>query len=122
MTLRSEATSAESFERPDEVLEDDPAEGDRARLAYAIHDGLTQVVTASVLELEALAHRVEIQSVEASEALRQAVRELRRALEEIRGVLAHLTPTDPGKVQPIEDLAEERARAVAAARHVVGRG
>ena len=104
VTLRSEAASAESFERPDEVLEDDPAEGDRARLAYAIHDGLTQVVTASVLELEALAHRVEIQSVEASEALRQAVRELRRALEEIRGVLAHLTPTDPGKVQPIEDL------------------
>jgi two-component system, NarL family, sensor histidine kinase DevS len=104
MTLRSEATSAESFERPDEVLEDDLAEGDRARLAYAIHDGLTQVVTASVLELEALAHRVEIQPAEASEALRQAVRELRRALEEIRGVLANLTPTDPGKVQPIEDL------------------
>jgi signal transduction histidine kinase len=109
MTLRSRATSAESFERPDEVVEDtrgldDPADADRARLAYAIHDGLAQVVTASVLELESLAHRVEIHPVEASDALHQAVRELRSALEEIRGVLANLTPADPGKVQPIEDL------------------
>ena len=35
-------------------------EPDRAMLAYAVHDGLTQVVTASVLELESLARRVEI--------------------------------------------------------------
>ena len=32
MTLRSEATSAESFERPDEVLEDDPAEEGTGRV------------------------------------------------------------------------------------------
>jgi signal transduction histidine kinase len=108
MTLRSDAAAAESFERPDTVLgtggPDDPAEADRARLAYAIHDGLTQVITASVLELESLAHRAEVRPEEASEALNQAVRELRRALDEIRNVLATLTPVEPGKTQPIEDL------------------
>ena len=108
MTLRGEATSAEGFGRPEEVLEvtrglDEPAEDERVRLAYAIHDGLTQVITASVLELESLAHRAELAPSEASEALRQAVRELRRALEEIRGVLANLTPATPG-AQPIEEL------------------
>ena len=109
MTLGGEATSAEGFGRPDEVLEvppdlDAPVEGDRARLAYAIHDGLTQVITASVLELESLARRVEVAPSEAVEALRRAVDELRRALDEIRGVLANLTPATPGAVQPIEEL------------------
>jgi signal transduction histidine kinase len=108
-TLGGEATSAEGFGGPDEVLEvppdlDAPVEGDRARLAYAIHDGLTQVITASVLELESLAHRVEVAPSEAVEALRRAVDELRRALDEIRGVLASLTPATPGAAQPIEEL------------------
>ena len=31
-------------------------------------------------------------------------RELRRALDEIRGVLANLSPAEPGTAQPIEDL------------------
>jgi len=109
MTLRSEATAAEGFERRDAVLEvtrelGEPVEDDRARLAYAIHDGLTQVITASVLELESLAHRAELAPSEATQALRQAVDELRRALGEIRGVLADLTPADPGKAQSIEEL------------------
>jgi signal transduction histidine kinase len=109
MTLRGEATSAEGFGRPDEVLEvprdpDGPVDSDRARFAYAIHDGLTQVVTASVLELESLAHRAEIAPSEAAEALRQAVRELRTALGEIRDVLANLTEVAPATAQPIEEL------------------
>ncbi len=109
MTLRSEATPAEGSERRDEALEvpralDEPGDADRVRLAYAIHDGLTQVITASVLELESLAHRAEIEPSEASEALHEAIRELRKALEEIRGVLANLAPGEPGKAQPIEDL------------------
>jgi signal transduction histidine kinase len=108
MTLRGESASAEGLGRPDEVLEvprdlDGPVESDRARLAYAIHDGLTQVVTASVLELESLAHRAEIAPSEAAEALRQAVRELRTALGEIRDVLANLTEVAPA-AQPIEEL------------------
>ena len=109
MTLRGEGTSSEGFGRPDGVLEvspdlDAPVEGDRARLAYAIHDGLTQVITASVLELESLAHRAEIAPSEAVDALRQAVRELRQALDEIRGVLANLTAVAPATAQPIEEL------------------
>lgn len=67
-------------------------EPDRAMLAYAIHDGLTQVVTAAVLELEALAHRVELEPTEATHALHDAIVELRHALGEIRDVLATLTP------------------------------
>jgi signal transduction histidine kinase len=108
MRLRGKATPAEGLGR-DGVLEaprdlDGLVEGDRARLAYAIHDGVTQVVTASVLELESLAHRAEIAPSEAAEALRQAVRELRRALEEIRGALANLTEVTPATGQPIEEL------------------
>ncbi|HET9249889.1 MAG TPA: ATP-binding protein [Actinomycetota bacterium] len=109
MTLRSEANAAEGFERRDEMVEvaGDPGERvphDRLRLAYALHDGLTQVITATVLELESLAHRAEISPAEASGALRQGVVELRKALDEIRGVLANLAPTTPGVAQPIEDL------------------
>ena len=111
MTDRSGATAARRFEQPDhedDVLEVGQDIGDpdpaRVQLAYAIHDGLTQVVTAAVLELEALAHRAEIHPEEATEALHQAVAELRRALDEVRSVLATLTPVEPGSGQPIEDL------------------
>jgi signal transduction histidine kinase len=111
MTDRSGATAARRFEHPSlehDVLEvgdgiPEP-EGSREQLAYAIHDGLTQVITASVLELEALAHRAEIHPDEATEALHQAVEELRRALEEVRVVLASLTPDEPPSARSIEDL------------------
>ena len=127
MTLGGEATSAEGFGRPDEVLEvpadlDAPVEGERARLAYAIHDGLTQVVTASVLELESLAHRVEVAPSEAVEALRRAVDELRRALGEIRGVLANLTPATPGDGAADRGAPAERPGPLAAPGDVVDRG
>ncbi len=83
---------------------EDPIERDRTRLAYAIHDGLTQVVTASVLELDWLARRVELRPEEAVQTLRTATEELRRALEEIRGMLASLTPAEPVAALPIEDV------------------
>jgi signal transduction histidine kinase len=77
----------------------------REHLAYAIHDGLTQVITASVLELEALAHRAEIRPEEATDALHAAVAELRLALDEVRVVLASLTPEEePSSAESIEDL------------------
>ena len=112
MTDRSGAISARRFEHPGledgDVLEvgdgvPDP-DGSREQLAYAIHDGLTQVITASVLELEALAHRAEIRPEEATAALHQAVAELRRALDEVRVVLASLTPEEPSSAASIEDL------------------
>jgi two-component system, NarL family, sensor kinase len=77
-------------------------EPDRAMLAYAVHDGLTQVVTASVLELESLARRVEVEPSEATHALREAVDELRRALEEIREMLTTLTPPEPVTAESLE--------------------
>jgi two-component system NarL family sensor kinase len=111
MTDRSGAAFARRFEHPG--LEDDVREGgdgirdpDGAleQLAYAIHDGLTQVITASLLKLEALAHHAEISPQEATEALHQAVAELRRALDEVRVVLASLTPEAPSCAESIEDL------------------
>jgi signal transduction histidine kinase len=76
------------------VAPEDPLDRDRTKWAYAIHDGLTQVVTAAVLDLEWLARKVEIEPARAVEALDEAARELRKALEEVRGMLAVVTPTD----------------------------
>lgn len=110
MTLRGEAPGAGRIERPDpgtQILaegRDDPLTRERARLAYAIHDGLTQVVTASVLELESLAQRVRVEPSEATGAIEGAIHELRNALDEIRDMLATLTPAEPSRAQPIEDL------------------
>ena len=84
-----------------------PIERDRTRLAYAIHDGLTQVVTASVLELDWLTRQAATGPVEAVEALQAAAAHLRQALEEIRGVLATLTPDDGGSPASIEELVLE---------------
>jgi signal transduction histidine kinase len=89
---------------PVAVVADDPIAHERARLAYAIHDGLTQVVTASVLELEWHARRADLAPEEAVDALVAAAGELRKALDEIRSLLASLsTPIeDPG--QPLDEL------------------
>jgi signal transduction histidine kinase len=108
MTDRSGATSTRHpghghvLEVDEDVV--DPDEIARVQLAYAIHDGLTQVITASVLELESVAHRAEIDPREATDALYAAIAELRRALDEVRRVLAELTPVDHGAARSIEDL------------------
>jgi signal transduction histidine kinase len=81
---------------------DDPYAKERTRWAYAIHDGLTQVVTASVLELEWMARRVELDPSQATAALAEAALELRRALEEIRRMLAALSPEGSPQEEPLE--------------------
>jgi signal transduction histidine kinase len=86
------------------VAPEDPTARERTRLAYAIHDGLTQVVTASVLELEWLARKVDVQPDQAIEALVTASEELRKALHEIRTMLSSLTPQAGGDGQPIDEL------------------
>lgn len=88
------------------VAPEDPIDRDRTRLAYAIHDGLTQVVTASVLELEWQARRAEISPKEAVDALSSAAAELRRALAEIRMLLAGLSTESDTPQQPLEDLVQ----------------
>ena len=86
------------------VAPEDPVARERTRLAYAIHDGLTQVVTASVLELEWLARRVDTGPAEVSDALVRAADELRKALEEIRDMLATLSPEAPRGADRLDDL------------------
>lgn len=86
---------------------EDPVAKERTRLAYAIHDGLTQVVTASVLELEWLARRTQIDPKEATDALETAASHLRNALDEIRAVLASLSPEHPNAAGRLDDLVRE---------------
>ena len=88
------------------VAPEDPIDRERTRLAYALHDGLTQVVTASILELEWQGRRVDVSPEETAEALATAATELRKALEEIRSVLGALSPHAEGPQQPLEDLVE----------------
>jgi signal transduction histidine kinase len=89
------------------VAPDGPIDRERTRLAYAIHDGLTQVVTASVLELEWQARRVDVAPAEAVDALTVAATELRKALDEIRSVLASLSPNADGGGQPLDEVVED---------------
>lgn len=86
------------------VAPEDPVARERTRLAYAIHDGLTQVVTASVLELEWLGRRVHHDPAEAEDALARAAGELRKALDEIRGMLATMSPEEPRGADRLDDL------------------
>jgi signal transduction histidine kinase len=88
------------------VAPEDPVARERTRLAYAIHDGLTQVVTAAVLELEWLARRAELEPQEMSEALTSTAIEMRKALEEIRGMLASLSPEEPRGAQRLDELVQ----------------
>jgi signal transduction histidine kinase len=67
-------------------------DGERARWAFAIHDGLTQIVTSTVLDLEWRARQIERDPAADARALADAAVELRAALEEIRGILAVVTP------------------------------
>jgi signal transduction histidine kinase len=76
---------------------------ERARMAYALHDGLTQSVTGAVLQLDALAKRIERDPIEAVATLDNARKEIRRALAELRGMLFDLTPPteEPETQEPL---------------------
>jgi signal transduction histidine kinase len=64
---------------------------ERNRWAYEIHDGVTQAVTTSVLELEALTHKIQRDPREAIETLSLSKTEIRKALSELRGILFELS-------------------------------
>lgn len=64
---------------------------ERTRLAYALHDGVTQSVTGAVLELEALAQRIERDPGEALAVLEGCKLEMRQALAELRQMLFQLS-------------------------------
>ncbi len=71
----------------------------RTRWAYEIHDGVTQVVTTAVLELEGLRRRIEEDPQEAIRILDVVKAELRKTLEQLRGILFDLSE-EPA---PMED-------------------
>ncbi len=69
-------------------------QAERTRWAYEIHDGLTQAVTAAVLELESLRTAMRRNPDAALEVLDAAIAEIRTSLERIRTILFHLS-NDP---------------------------
>lgn len=70
----------------------DALDADRTRWAFAIHDGLTQVVTSAILDLEWRTRQIERDPAESARALSDAATELRNTLAEIREILAVVTP------------------------------
>jgi signal transduction histidine kinase len=77
----------------------------RARLAYAVHDGLTQTVAGAILELEALAGRVEKDPATAVSSIDASKAEIRRSLSELRAMLFELQQhTTEDEEQPVEPL------------------
>jgi signal transduction histidine kinase len=80
---------------------------ERDRIAYALHDGLTQTVTGAVLELEALARRIERDPREAIDALEGSKREIRRALAELRAMLMDLSGDGQQTPRSAEVLRQE---------------
>jgi signal transduction histidine kinase len=94
----------------------DALEHDRARWAYAIHDGLTQIVTAVILDLEWQSRQVSRDPAAAGRALTEGALELRTALEEIRSILAVVTPDDDER--PSAGSLDELVRRVSQRWHV----
>ncbi len=85
---------------------EDPALRERTRWAYAIHDGLTQVVTSAILELEWLTDRIASDPSEALKVVDETKVELRKALDEIRRMLASLAPQGSGAQEPLESVVD----------------
>ncbi|MFN2545342.1 MAG: sensor histidine kinase [Actinomycetota bacterium] len=85
---------------------------ERNRWAYEIHDGVTQAVTTSVLELEALTHKIQRDPKEAIETLAVSKTEIRKALSELRGILFELSreKTTPAEEEPLAKYVQDVVR------------
>jgi PAS domain S-box-containing protein len=68
-------------------------EEDRRRVAYEVHDGLTQLVIAAHQRLQVLAKNIQSASAKDKEMLEQAVEFVQQAVAEARRVIADLRPT-----------------------------
>ena len=77
---------------------------ERTRIAYEIHDGLTQVVTTAVLELGDLGQRIERDPQAAIDAVSNVRMEIRRSLAELRGVLFDLQRDEASGSRTAEPL------------------
>ncbi len=71
----------------------------RIRIAGALHDDLTQVVTGAVLELQGLRRIVESDPRRAAETIENSEGEIRRALSELRDMIRHLENAAGGGAQ-----------------------
>ncbi len=80
------AISDETRELVERLLRDE-----KLRWAYEIHDGLTQTVTAAILELETMRSLIERDPSAAADALTDVTTEMREALADIREVLFELS-------------------------------
>jgi signal transduction histidine kinase len=83
---------------------------ERTRMAYAIHDGLTQSVAAALMHLEALSRRIKRDPEDAVATLENTQTDIRRALSELRGIMFDLArssadeyPSEP-LIRSIEDV------------------
>jgi signal transduction histidine kinase len=86
---------------------------ERNRWAYEIHDGVTQAVTTSVLELEALTHKIQRDPKEAIETLAVSKSEIRKALSELRGILFELSKersAPPTQDEPLTKYVQDVVR------------
>jgi signal transduction histidine kinase len=86
---------------------------ERTRMAYALHDGLVQIVVSAVLELEALKKRFERDPATALESLDSSKAEIRRSLAELRSILFDLsrsTAEEEGAPEPITRYVEDVVR------------
>jgi signal transduction histidine kinase len=77
---------------------------EKTRWAYEIHDGLTQVVAAAILQLELLSHRISSDPQAAAEDIGEAATEMRGAMADIRSILFDLSSGTPGGEAPTERL------------------
>jgi PAS domain S-box-containing protein len=86
-------------------------ERDRQLIAYELHDGLVQVISASLMYLEALTRRLPPMDEKATEDFESVVRMLREAMKEARLVISGLRPPildEQGVVAAIEYLIHEQ--------------
>jgi len=64
---------------------------EKDRWAYEIHDGLTQVVAAAILQLETLARRIAFDPTSAAAQLEETTTRMREAMADVRSVLFELS-------------------------------
>jgi PAS domain S-box-containing protein len=85
-------------------------ERDRQLIAYEIHDGIVQEMTASLMFLEAACHAMPLENQAASENREQGIRLLRESIQEARRLIDGLRPAvldEAGVVAAVENLAAE---------------
>ena len=86
------------------TIADELLQEEKTRWAYEIHDGLTQVVAAAILQLELLSHRISADQKAASEDVGEVATEMRAAMADIRSILFDLSSGAPDDEAPTERL------------------